>query len=309
VSFLSGVFLEIHKNRMSKPKSRCAHKVRNLPLERFRLPTDGRKWKSAARSRAFVLTHISDWSNDDGTFIRNGKDYSPSEQTLLRRLDRATLYRRTMDLRLLDLLDWERSNRHNGRTYLITADAPYPDDFLPREKPNREVSHSSIPEVSDSGCEVSHSIPEVSPRTPEVSHSRHKNGAKPNKSITSAKNELPPTKHLLEPKEPTEEEEAYALRAKVSAAAARINEAFHLLHVYTTPYGSEAFQLEWLSTVEDSLSHEGDVLHDREHARHFLPDTIERCIQACKAKRIPIPGPFYQDAKFARHWSGRFHTS
>ena len=108
---------------------------------------------------------------------------------------------------------------------------------------------------------------------------------------------------------PTAEEEGEALRAKVAASSAGILQAFELLHTYTTPYGSDAFQLQWLAAVESSPDHEGDVLHDPVHARHFLPDTIERCIQACKRKRIKIPGPFYQDAKFARHWSGRFHTS
>jgi len=156
----------------------CSLAARDLPLERFRLPTDGRKWKSLARGRAEVLSHIAAWSNDDGTFERDGINYSPSEQRLIRRFDRRTFYRRTTDLRVLDLLDWDRPNRHNRRIYKITPDAPYPDDLLSR---NPEVSDSSNPDVPDSeDCEVSDSSnpdvpdsnPEVSPCRPEVSDSQ-----------------------------------------------------------------------------------------------------------------------------------------
>ena len=87
-----------------------------------------------------------------------------------------------------------------------------------------------------------------------------------------------------------------------------------MLHVYGGEiYGSPAFQLEWLAAVEDSRFHGGDVLaafEDKqwEHFKARLPLAIERCIQSCNRKAIKPPGAFYEDAKHARHHSGRFNA-
>jgi hypothetical protein len=121
-----------------KKNNQCSRQVRDLPLERFRLPADGRKWKSTARDRAAVLLHISQWSNGDGTFLRDvpgssePRNYSPSEKRLTLRFAKATLYRRTKELWILDLLDWDRPKHHFRRIYTVTPDTPYP--FSPREK-------------------------------------------------------------------------------------------------------------------------------------------------------------------------------
>lgn len=158
-------------------KTKCSRTVRDLPLERFRLPLDGRKWKSLASTRAAVLLHLSTFANGDGTFQRtppgraHPRNYSPSEKRLTQRFAKATLYRRTLDLRMLDLLDWDRPTRSSRRVYTITADRPYPDDFLPRVG---HIPDSSIEDVSHStGCDVSYSEEkDVSDSQSDVSDSR-----------------------------------------------------------------------------------------------------------------------------------------
>jgi hypothetical protein len=176
----------------AQEKSACSRAVRDLPLERFRLPRDGRKWKSIARYRAAVLEHISHWANGDGSFVRDVKgapkpiNYSPSEKRLTRRFAKATLYRRTKELWILDLLDWERPTRQSRRIYTINATAPYP--FLPREtdvsdSDEKDVSNSKL-EVSDSGEDVSDSAEgrltsETVPSLPSLPSNTREDAANP----------------------------------------------------------------------------------------------------------------------------------
>jgi hypothetical protein len=102
-----------------KEVTKCSIEVRNLPLEAFRLPTDGRKWKQSARSRCALLGRLATYANPDGTFTRNGINYSPSLLTLLKHVSQKSYYRLADDLQRLGLLSWTREKHHERREYTI----------------------------------------------------------------------------------------------------------------------------------------------------------------------------------------------
>jgi hypothetical protein len=107
---------------MSKNQSlKCSQVVRAIPLERFRLPGDGRKWHQAARSRKAFLLHLSSYANGDGTFtgVENGRNYSPSLKTLVKDFSRASYTRITGALQTLGLLSWTREKHYMRRIYTI----------------------------------------------------------------------------------------------------------------------------------------------------------------------------------------------
>jgi hypothetical protein len=113
------------KNSSQAKVNRCSIDIRGLPLERYRLPTDGRKWKQSARSRAAMLSHLSLFANADGTFVRESpgveaKNFSPSYARMMKRFAHATFFRLTNDLKKLALLDWTRRDHHGRRIYTIT---------------------------------------------------------------------------------------------------------------------------------------------------------------------------------------------
>jgi len=113
---------------ISKTKSlKCSHDVRNIPLERFRLPDDGRKWKQAARSRSALLCRLATYANADGTFMRDSRNYSPSLKTLLNHLGHGSYYRLTDDLHGLGLLSWKREKHYERRVYTIHVPEQVPD--------------------------------------------------------------------------------------------------------------------------------------------------------------------------------------
>src|ERR1700683_4858215 len=106
---------------MSKPNDslKCSQLVRNIPLERYRLPDDGRKWKQAARRRSDLLLRLSSYANGDGTFARDGRNYSPSFRTLEKHVARKSFYRLTDALQALGLLSWTREKHYEQRHYTI----------------------------------------------------------------------------------------------------------------------------------------------------------------------------------------------
>lgn len=107
--------MDCNKNQSLK----CSQVVRNIPLERFRLPADGRKWKQAARSRSGLLSRLATYANGDGTFVRNGRNYSPSLETLQKHVGHGSYYRLTEDLQNLRLLSWIRERHYDRRIYTI----------------------------------------------------------------------------------------------------------------------------------------------------------------------------------------------
>jgi hypothetical protein len=108
---------------------KCTQFIRNIPLENFRLAGDGRKWQQAARTRKNFLIYLSTWANGDGTFIgANGIDYSPSEKTITRHMNRKTYYRVSEALQQLGLLSWTRKQTHYGRrSFTIHLENHLPD--------------------------------------------------------------------------------------------------------------------------------------------------------------------------------------
>jgi hypothetical protein len=100
--------------------TKCTIEVRSLPLEAFRLPTDGRKWKQAARTRKSVLGHLASYANPDGTFIgSHGRNFSPSHKKLLADFSEGTLHYATTALQELGLLSWTRKNHYARRVYAV----------------------------------------------------------------------------------------------------------------------------------------------------------------------------------------------
>jgi hypothetical protein len=104
---------------MKSESLKCSQLVRNIPLERFCLPADGRKWKQAARSRSDLLLRLASYANGDGTFTRDGKNYSPSFQTMEKHVAKKSFYRITNALRDLSLLSWTRAEHYERRIYTI----------------------------------------------------------------------------------------------------------------------------------------------------------------------------------------------
>lgn len=98
---------------------RCSQQVRRIQLEQYRLPSDGRKWRQAARGRCDLLVRLSTYANGDGTFVRDGKNYSPSWKTLTKHVAEKSLDRRMDALRDLGLLSWTRDQHHARRVYQI----------------------------------------------------------------------------------------------------------------------------------------------------------------------------------------------
>ena len=109
------------KSRKQNKKKfiRCLLDVRKIPLEKFRLPRDGKKRLRAARSRYNFLCALAGDANADGTFQRfdrkAGKiNFSPRVKKLLQHMAERTIYRMTTDLRELGFLSWRREKKHYG---------------------------------------------------------------------------------------------------------------------------------------------------------------------------------------------------
>ena len=102
-------------NKRDKP-IRAVLDIRALPIEEYRLPTDGRKWKSVATQRRSLLLELATYADPDGTL---GK-YSPEMDRLLKtgRAEK-TLYRHLDQLKELGLLAWTREGHYGKRHYQI----------------------------------------------------------------------------------------------------------------------------------------------------------------------------------------------
>jgi hypothetical protein len=145
--------------RQAGALKRCFIWVRNLPLERFRLDTDGRKWRQAARSRKQLLMYFASFANADGTFCNPEKsiDYSPSAKKALQHFSKHSFYRLSGELHELRLLSWDRELTYGRRAYRIHIDSPGPPGAS-----SQHVSHSPN-HVPHSGKHVSDSQKHVPP--------------------------------------------------------------------------------------------------------------------------------------------------
>jgi hypothetical protein len=95
--------------KTSSPSKSCVFDVLKIPIERFRKPSDGRKWKAAASARKTLLVQLAGYADADGTNIR------PSTQTLAGQtgFSRRKICYLLDDLQELGLV--ERTGRHGQR--------------------------------------------------------------------------------------------------------------------------------------------------------------------------------------------------
>src|SRR5689334_20242918 len=107
---------------MSNKPLKCSQEIRNMPLEAFRPVCHGRKWKQTAGSLSDFLYRVSGYANPDGTFIREGVDYSPTFKTLRKRYAKASLIRWSDACRELGFLSWTREKHRERRSYLLHMD-------------------------------------------------------------------------------------------------------------------------------------------------------------------------------------------
>lgn len=139
--------------KTSNTINRALIEVSNLPIERFKVPGKGRKWKQLARTIQALLNWLARFANSDGTFTRtNGdgsvRDYSPGvdRQSKHFGFTREWIYKLQDYLKALGFLNWTRKNRQAGRTYTITI----PD-----------VNYSLDSDVNYSSPDVNYSSPDV----------------------------------------------------------------------------------------------------------------------------------------------------
>lgn len=149
--------------KTQKTVNKCLIEVKKLPLERFRIPSPGRKWKHIARQVQALLMYLATFANGDGTFKQGERDYSPSMKRQMEHFGftRQWIYKLQNYLKALGFLNWTRENRQEGRKYVIT---------IP------EVNDSSESEVNDSIPEVNDSIPEVNDSIPDGNSASRSDG-------------------------------------------------------------------------------------------------------------------------------------
>jgi hypothetical protein len=84
----------------TEKSTRCVRDLRDAPFEEFRLPDEGRQWKSNARNRQALANFLATYADGDGTRI------FPSAETMTKHFGwgRATTFRLLADLRALQLL-------------------------------------------------------------------------------------------------------------------------------------------------------------------------------------------------------------
>jgi hypothetical protein len=141
---------------MKKVINNCLIQIRNLPLERFRVASSGRKWKNLARQLQAMLVWLAGFANGDGTFAKGDEDFSPSVKRQMKHFGykRHWIYKLQDYLKALGFLTWTRVNRQEGRKYTITI--PDVDD-----SPTSDVDDRSNPDVDDSKSEVDDRNPDV----------------------------------------------------------------------------------------------------------------------------------------------------
>ena len=114
---------------MGNTPLRCSQEVKKMTLEQFRPACPGRKWKQAARSLWALLYHMAGCANPDGTFIKNGVDYSPRFKKLSRRFAKSTLTLDFGKLASLGFISWTREQHYKHRSYVLHMENICPEQF------------------------------------------------------------------------------------------------------------------------------------------------------------------------------------
>jgi hypothetical protein len=139
---------------MSAPKKSsvlnpCLLAVRRMNLDRFRVG-DSRKWKVLARNLSHLLEYLASFANGDGTFTRNGINYSPSQESMMKKFGLSDTWVEALLKHLRDLgyLSWTRENKHDRCLYTINmpkvSDANYSDDSDPKNSEKKGVLTPTI---------------------------------------------------------------------------------------------------------------------------------------------------------------------
>jgi hypothetical protein len=161
------------KNR--RQAAGCSFAIRDWPLERYRLPRDGRKWRQVARARAALLLHISTFANGDGTFTREASDaagkinFSPSAKRLTSHFAERTFYRLCDQLRQLGLLSWTRPDHFHKRIYTVHLSQKHlPDssEHLPHSEPeqasqSQNTCHQMAGDTAKNTCHSYAGVPSL----------------------------------------------------------------------------------------------------------------------------------------------------
>lgn len=184
--------------RTSARPLRLSRDLRNVPLNRYRLPKDGRKWKTVARERMALAEWLATHGDADGSRIY------PSEKSMSRHFGwsrRKTFYL-LADLAELNLLvsDGRLTSEHGTRVRRINLSAflgPGVQDSSRREVQSAvaagvQDSRAGVPGVQDSrAAGVQDSGPGVHSN---VAHNRHQTGqtCPPNPPTESVGGNRPP---------------------------------------------------------------------------------------------------------------------
>jgi hypothetical protein len=138
--------------------------LREVPVERYRLPTDGRKWKAIARERMALAEWLSTYGDADGTRIW------PSVGSMVLHFgwSRGKMFYLLADLRKLKLLDGEPAGRRGGaRTAKDPRGALTGEHGTRKRRMNlaaflgaevQDSQNSPAAEVQDSGAEVQSNV-------------------------------------------------------------------------------------------------------------------------------------------------------
>ena len=102
-------------NSKSDKPMRCSLDVRKIPIEAYKHPSTGRKWKAVARGMRAVLVDLASYADPNGAL---GK-FSPKMETLEEHHNPSTLYDNMNKLRDVGLLKWDRENHYKRRQYTI----------------------------------------------------------------------------------------------------------------------------------------------------------------------------------------------
>ena len=174
---------------MSKEKG-CSRAVRDLPLTRYRLSRDGRKWRVLARARAGLLLHLSTFANGDGSFEKElpggagAINYSPSEKRLLEHWAKDSLYRYLNDLHELGLLSWTRPDHYHKRAYTIHI------DHTEKPPPNSAGNHVRDSHVASDWLGTKH-VRDSSIERPEHVRDSQKTGTRFDKNTSDSYSPVP----------------------------------------------------------------------------------------------------------------------
>ncbi len=244
----------------------CLFEICKLPIEYFRLPSDGRKWKAAASARKTLAVQLAGYADPDGTSIR------PSIKTLAEQtgFSRAKVCRLMDDLKELRFM--ERTGRYGQRGAAIRR-------LMLPDRPSSIPAETASLREQDSVVRVSDSILGVSDSSLKVSNSS-------SQSLTAMRHNLPlqtcPTNLPSKPVRKTHElRDGFAKTFSKARPEEKLNWAgFVDIEHLADEFGNETvcnIWKDWLKTR--------DTYGIKFHLKIFRTEFETVCEQAQKAER------------------------